>query len=158
MLAWRFLVIGLLGAWVGAMLFFGMVVAPAAFAELPTRELAGRLAGRVLERLDLFGAGVAVLVAASALAQAGLGRGAGAWMLRLGLAILVLCMLAGSFKVTHGMRSLRAEMGVIDQVAENHPLRLAFGRLHRVSVRLYGGTLIVAVALFCLEAREAVRP
>lgn len=157
MMIWRFVILGLLSAWAGAMLFFGVAVAPAAFAALPTRELAGGVVGRVLLRLNLAGMAVACLAAVSAVAQAALRRGAGSWALRLGLALLAVALLAGSLRVSHRMEALRAEMGGIDRVAEDHPLRVAFGRMHRLSVRLHAGALLLAIALFCLEAREVAR-
>ena len=55
---WRITVITLLAAWLGATIIVGAVVAPAAFAVLPSRTLAGALVGRVLP--PLFWSGVAV--------------------------------------------------------------------------------------------------
>ncbi|MEE9218351.1 MAG: DUF4149 domain-containing protein [Acidobacteriota bacterium] len=157
MMLWRVVVLGLLGAWVGAMLFFGAVVAPAAFQALPARELAGSVVARILPKLTAAGIVVAAVVAGSALLQALLRRGAGAWMARTGIAVLALALLFGSVWVSQRMEGVRMDMGGVDQVAESHPLRLEFGRLHRVSVRLYGGTLLLALALFCLEARGLIR-
>src|SRR5690242_20503516 len=48
----------LLAAWIGAALLFSIVVAPAAFAVLPSRTLAGALVGRVLP--VIFYAGVVI--------------------------------------------------------------------------------------------------
>src|SRR4029077_12340066 len=48
----------LLAVWIGAALLFALVVAPAAFAVLPTRTLAGALVGRVLP--VIFYAGVVI--------------------------------------------------------------------------------------------------
>jgi hypothetical protein len=53
----------LLGAWIGAALLMAAAVAPAAFAVLPTRALAGALVGRVLP--PVFGGGIVVGLAAS---------------------------------------------------------------------------------------------
>ena len=52
-----------LSLWLGAALVVGAVVAPAAFAVLPTRTLAGALVGRVLPALFWSGAAVGLLVA-----------------------------------------------------------------------------------------------
>ena len=46
----------LLGGWFGSYLFFGAVIAPTAFAVLPSIELAGKLIGPVLTKLHLYGA------------------------------------------------------------------------------------------------------
>src|SRR2546423_12203747 len=48
----------LLAVWIGAALLFALVVAPAAFAVLPSRLLAGALVGRVLP--VIFYAGVVI--------------------------------------------------------------------------------------------------
>src|SRR2546430_17499154 len=48
----------LLAVWIGAALLFALVVAPAAFAVLPSRILAGALVGRVLP--VIFYAGVVI--------------------------------------------------------------------------------------------------
>jgi hypothetical protein len=162
MLAWRFTILALVGAWIGAMLLFAFVVAPAAFHNLPTRELVGGLVGRVLGRLSAAGLAVAAAAATSALAQRALGAGGRGWWLRLLAALAALALLAAAQGVSSRLEALRAEMRAggaagIDSVAEDHPLRLTFGRLHRLSVRLHGGVLVLAVALFVLEAREIVQ-
>ena len=61
-----------LGAWIGAWLLFGAVVAPTAFRVLPSTEVAGSLVGPVLEALHLYGAAAGALLA---LVTVALGRG-----------------------------------------------------------------------------------
>jgi len=51
-----------LAVWIGAALLFTLVVAPAAFAVLPTRTLAGALVGRVLPVIFYAGVVAGVLV------------------------------------------------------------------------------------------------
>ena len=55
----------LLAAWVGAAIFFSAIVAPALFAVLPTRELAGAVVGRVLPMLNWAGLIIALALLAS---------------------------------------------------------------------------------------------
>src|SRR5437763_15992796 len=59
----------LLTLWLGAAILFSLVVAPAAFAVLPTRWLAGALVGRVLPVIFyagvIIGAAIVVLDLAS---------------------------------------------------------------------------------------------
>ena len=52
----------LLGGWFGSYLLFGAVIAPTAFAVLPSTQLAGDLVGPVLMKLNLYGvfAGIAL--------------------------------------------------------------------------------------------------
>ena len=49
---WRTVNLAAIGAWIGAMLLFGAVVAPVAFKVLPNRELAGAVGrlGRAAQR------------------------------------------------------------------------------------------------------------
>ena len=62
----------LLSAWLGAGVLFATVVAPAAFAVLPSRELAGALVGRVLP--VIFVSGIVVATAGLLLDRSGAGR------------------------------------------------------------------------------------
>ena len=62
----------LLGGWIGSWACFGLVVAPIAFAKLPSTEVAGHLIGPVLSALHRYGA---VAGGALALLAGLLGRG-----------------------------------------------------------------------------------
>jgi hypothetical protein len=135
-------------AWLGAAALAAAVVAPAAFAVLPTRALAGALVGRVLPAL--FVTGVVVGATAAALQWGAGGRG-----IRLALPLLVaVACAAAQFAVAPRIARLRAEIGPsVDALAVTDPRRRAFGRLHGVSVLLLGaaglaaaGTLVAASA------------
>ena len=133
-----------LSLWLGAALVFGAVVAPAAFAVLPTRALAGAVVGRVLPSLFWGGAAVGLLVAV-------LGRGGGTWRTRClpGLAMAAAC-LAAQLVVAPRIDRVRADAVVpIDRLAPGDARRAAFGRLHVASVALLGvAGLAGAGALF----------
>src|SRR5438132_11389973 len=62
---WPFVQVGVLALWLGAAIFFGAAVAPALFAVLPSRALAGEVVGRVLPVIFYSGTliGAAILVA-----------------------------------------------------------------------------------------------
>ena len=136
----------LLWLWLGAALLFVAVVAPAAFAVLPTRALAGLLVGRVLPTLFWSGAVVAVIIAVS---ESG-------WRRYAALVILA-CALAAQLGVAPRIQRLRAELGPdIEAVDANDPRRLAFGRLHALSVALLGGAMLAAAAV-ALGPRRPVR-
>ncbi|CAA9349124.1 MAG: hypothetical protein AVDCRST_MAG40-2800 [uncultured Gemmatimonadaceae bacterium] len=137
----------LLAAWLGATLLAAAVVAPAAFAVLPTRALAGALVGRVLP--PLFLAGVVVGAAAAALQWGGGARG-----LRLALPLIVALAGAGAqFAVGPRIARLRAEIGPsVDALAPTDPRRRAFGRLHGVSVLLLGAAGLSAAAALVAAA------
>lgn len=138
-----------LAAWVGAALLTTAVVAPAAFAVLPTRSLAGALVGRVLP--PLFASGL-VLNALGA---------AAAWRdgERFATARLALCTLAAAacamaqFVVARRIALLRAEIGPsLDALAAADPRRVAFGKLHGLSVVSLGVAMFAAAAVVALAA------
>lgn len=122
-----------LAGWLGAALLVVLSVAPAAFAVLPTRALAGVLVGRVLP--VLFWSGMVI----------GVGLGALGWSspnrfsrLIIALALTGACATA-EFVVTPRIAQLRAQAGgAIDALDPSDPLRSAFGRLHGISVALLG--------------------
>jgi hypothetical protein len=139
--------VALLGAWVGAAVLTASVVAPAAFAVLPTRALAGALVGRVLPVVFLSGLVVGAVAAALG------GRALPHARVRLGAGIaLALSCAAAQFLVAPRIQRLREQIGpVLEAVAADDPRRLAFGRLHGVSVLLLGiGLVAAAVALTSL--------
>jgi len=111
---------------------------------MPTRTLAGALVGRVLPTLFWSGAGVGLLIAL-------LGRTDRPARMRsvLGLVTMVAC-LAAQVIVAPRIARVRAGVAVpIDQLARDDARRVAFGRLHAVSVALLGvAGLSGAAALF----------
>lgn len=133
-----------LSLWLGAALIVGAVVAPAAFAVLPTRTLAGALVGRVLP--VLFWSGVAVGLLVGVLGRGG--RFARARVLS-GLLMSIAC-LAAQLLIAPRIARVRADVAVpIDQLAREDARRVAFGRFHAVSVAMLGvAGLSGAAALF----------
>jgi hypothetical protein len=138
-----------LAAWIGATLYFSVVVTRAAFAVLPTRTLAGAFVGETLP--ILFDTGMlvgVVLVCAALLMPAGATRTA---TLASGIAIAVLTALA-RFVILARIARLRASMpAVIDSLPVSDPSRRAFGQLHALSVGALGLAMLVGlVALIVL--------
>lgn len=131
----------LLSAWLGASALFAAVVAPAAFAVLPSRSLAGVLVGRVLP--VLFVSGLVIAVGGLWLDRPGYGR---LPRVRRGalLAIAVSCAVA-QFVVAPGIDRARREIsGPIEQLSADDPRRAAFGRLHAISVAWLGIAMTAA--------------
>jgi sirohydrochlorin ferrochelatase len=139
-----------LGAWLGAMLFFGAVVARATFEVIPSADLAGQLVGRVLAPLQLGGA--AVGIALSALGGA-LGRGRVAVLLPL---LLALVCLVNHFGVTPAVAEIR--LGRLADAGADPGMAQRFARLHLLSVSLFmvtaSGAVLLAVVHALAEARE----
>ncbi len=134
-----------LGGWIGAMVLFAAVVAPAAFATLPSPELAGPLVGRVLGVLHLAGAGLGVGLA---LLAALLGRGRMSVLLAMALAAVCL---VSHFGVSAPLSEMRDLAGADPETVRR------FGTLHRISVSLFGVTLAGALLLAALHARADAR-
>jgi hypothetical protein len=144
----------LLAAWLGAAALTGGVVAPAAFAVLPSRALAGALVGRVLP--PIFVAGIVAGLLASALlwSAGGVGRG-----LRTALPLVVALACAGAqLGVAPRIARVRAAIGPsVEALAPTDPLRREFGRLHGVSVALLGVAAVAAVAGVATAAAAVLR-
>ncbi|MBI3790537.1 MAG: DUF4149 domain-containing protein [Gemmatimonadetes bacterium] len=146
----------LLAAWVGAAALFTTVVAPAAFAMLPARALAGALVGRILP--VVFVSGLVVALAAFALdwpyARTAVARWRGG-----ALIVAMIANATAQFLVGPRIQQLRAEMGpVIEALAVDDPKRRAFGLLHAISVGWLGLAIVatlVALTAHALAARSA---
>ena len=145
----RLAVIVLLAAWLGATLIVGAVVAPAAFAVLPTRTLAGALVGRVLP--PLFWSGAAI----------GVGAAVMAWRSQripalVAALVIVAATVAAQLIVAPRIEAVRASVeGPIDALPRGDSRRLAFGRLHGASVALLGLAGAAALVTLLLTARAA---
>ena len=134
-----------LAAWIGATLYFSVVVTRAAFAVLPTRTMAGALVGQTLP--ILFDTGMlvgAVLVCGALLSPASAGRTAS---LAGGIGIAVLTAFA-RFVILVRIARLRASMpAVIDSLPVSDPSRRTFGQLHARSVGLLGMAMLVGLVV-----------
>jgi hypothetical protein len=143
-----------LSLWLGAAGLFVSSVAPAAFAVLPTRTLAGAIVGRVLP--SLFYAGVAVGIMVVVL-EVFAGRSV---IGRRGLAataMVVACAIA-QFWIGSRIDRLRADIGgSLETLAVADPRRILFGRLHGASVALLGVAMLAA-ALALVMAMRALQP
>ncbi|MBV9879887.1 MAG: DUF4149 domain-containing protein [Gemmatirosa sp.] len=137
----------LLAAWIGAALLAAAVVAPAAFAVLPTRALAGALVGRVLPAV--FVSGAVVGIAAALLAWSSGGAFARA-RVTLSAAVAVACLVA-QLVITPRIARLRETIGPsIEALDRSDPRRVEFGRLHGYSVAWMGAGMLAAGATLVL--------
>lgn len=145
-----------LAFWLGGSVLFSAVVAPAAFAVLPTRTLAGDIVARVLPVVFYSGIVIGAIVIAIETIDAGEWR----WSATLvsGAVIVIACVLA-QFIVGSRIDLVRSRIsGPVDALAPGDPLRVEFGRLHGVSVALLGvAMLAAAVALFAFARDLAKR-
>jgi Domain of unknown function (DUF4149) len=142
----------LLAAWLGATLYFSIVVTRAAFAVLPTRTLAGALVGHTLPVLYDSGMAVgAILVGTALLSRAGTTRNA---TLIGGAAMFALTAIA-RFIILPRIERLRLTMpAVIESLPVDDPARRAFGQLHAMSVSALGLAMLVGVIVAIVLAHS----
>jgi len=148
----RFLQFFSLGTWIGSILFFSFVVAPGAFSLLPNIELAGALVGYSLARIHLIGvvAGIIYLVATAAVERS---IGALARPASLLVVAMIVLTVISQHVVIARMDLLRAQMGSVAATPLDNPLRVAFDRLHRYSVRIEGTVLLCGLTALFLSSR-----
>jgi len=140
--------------WLGGLIFFAFVMAPAAFAVLPTRHLAGNMVGRTLGILHWMGIFSGLVFLASSILFSQLTRGAPHLFAGRNLVIVLMLILTliSQFGIIPRMDSLRASMGEIDSVPPNNAARLQFDALHLWSTRVESGVLILGLVVVYLTA------
>ena len=148
------LVIALLLIWIGMGLGFGILTAPLLFKLLPSRDLAGSIAGRVVERLDwaawiVFGAATLIGFGARWLNEIEDRDPIGPLRLwtATALAALLMCF-ASTFVVSPGLRAIRNRIPVpLEQLAPEHPDRKAYDKAHGLSRNLFFLRLLLAAGM-----------
>jgi hypothetical protein len=147
----RFLQFLTLGTWIGSVLYFGAIVAPAAFSVL-TLDQAGSLVGITLGRLHLMGivAGVIYLLVTTLAA-----RSAAALLRPASLLVIVMLVLTfvSQYWVSETMNALRGQMGSVAATPATSELRASFDRLHGISVRLEMAVLIAGLLALAFTSR-----
>ena len=142
----------LLLLWAGAALGFGIFSAPVFFRELPSRDVAGHIAGIIVGRLDWAAWAVFGLAGLSWI---------GRWMaevkedligpMRLwssALLVALLMCLASTFVVTPKVQAIRARINApIDSLAPDQPDRVAYNKAHGLSRNLFFLRILLAVGL-----------
>ena len=147
----RFLQFFTLGIWIGAIIYFGAIVAPAAFSVL-SADQAGVLVGLTLGRLHLMGIVVGVIYL---LVTAIWARSAAALLRPAPLLVIVMVVLTfiSQFWVSGTMEALRGQMGSVSATPATNNLRASFDRLHGISVNLELAVLIAGVLALVFTSR-----
>jgi uncharacterized protein DUF4149 len=136
-----FLEASLLTLWLGAALFFAAIVAPAAFGVAPEASFAGALIRRLLP--PLFAAGVTVGLAILA-AELRWPR-AGSRLRASAAGVMFAACAIAQFVIGGQIDRLRAAGGrPVGTLEREDPRRVAFGRLHALSVAALGAAIIAA--------------
>ena len=151
----------LLAAWFGAALFFGAVVAPAAFGVLRSfglpnaSEIAGSIVTRSLSVVNLAGFVIALLLLVTVILRRNHSSRLSFIVECICLGVIALATGAGHWFIAARMRALRAAMVLpIDQIAADDPNRIAFNNLHGYSVNALGLAMIAALVAMVLMARN----
>ena len=140
--------------WLGGLIFFAFVEAPAAFSVLPTRHLAGNVVARSIAALHWMGIISGLVFLASSMLYARLSTGnPHAFATRNLLIVLMLVLtLVSQFGIIPRMDTLRASIGEIDSVPSDNPARMQFDGLHVWSTRVEGGVLLMGLIAVYLTA------
>ena len=140
-----------LGLWLGAAVFFSAAVAPAVFAVLPTRTLAGAVVGRLLPSVFYSGMLIGILVIVLQVLAGG------EWNVRgreTAGALMVLACAVAQFVIAPRIERVRAEIaGPLESLSLDDARRIAFGRLHGFSVAWLGLAMIAAAVVVVASAR-----
>ncbi|MBI1745127.1 MAG: DUF4149 domain-containing protein [Acidobacteria bacterium] len=144
----RYLYVLFLAIWLGSMVFFSFVLAPTAFALLPSRDLAGSLVNLSLAKLHNLSYLIALLLmACGAWASKDQSNPIRHFIATNVIVIVMLLVTIGSAQiVSKRIADVRMLLGPIDTVAVTHPLRLEFNRLHEFSVWLMSSTMLLSGA------------
>jgi hypothetical protein len=129
--------------WTGSSAGFAFVSAPLAFALVTDRDAFAALTERSLGRLTTC-ANVAggIAVAAAAVRRA---------PLRAGLGTVALTLVTYHERaIVPAMARAQAEMGSLNDVAEDDPRRVAYRGMHRTSTRVFGAALLLGFAQLVL--------
>ena len=154
----RFLMLLSLVVWIGGLIFFAFVMAPALFnpAALPTRQLAGNVVSRTLGALHWMGIGCGVVFAITSMIDSRIVSGATHPFAprHIFIYLMIILTLVSIFGVAARMEDLKRQMVVIDNVPHDDPRRVEFNRLHVWSTRLEGSVLVLGLALLFATARR----
>ncbi len=144
--------------WLGGLIFLAFVEAPTVFAPglLPTRHMAGSVVGRSLDLLHYMAmvSGVVFLVASAIHSRVSTGRAHPLAARHLLVALMLLLTVISQFAISPKMHAIRTEVGVIDNLPPDSPLRVEFNRLHAWSEKFEQGVLVLGLIALYLTAQK----
>ena len=144
----------LLLLWAGMVAGFALLMAPLLFGLLPSRDLAGMIAGRVVARLDLaawvaFGGAILLVQGCRWMMEMREADVLGPMRLWSAAAVVALLMcFTSAFIITPKLHAIRARMaGPVETIPPDHPDRASYQKAHGISRQLMGLRLLLALAL-----------
>jgi hypothetical protein len=152
----------LVACWLGAALFFSVVVAPAAFGvlrsfALPNAvEIAGAIVNRSLGVVNVSGFVIGLIALLTCLLlRSSSSRGLWFVLQTISLLILTVATAVGHWIIAARIHALRTESQVrIDQLAANDPTKILFDSLHGYSVQALGLAMIAALVAILAITRS----
>lgn len=145
-----------LALWVGCLFCFAVLVAPLPFRMLKSRAEAGALNGAILQRVESVGLVLGGMTLLAAMLPFGLQVPGGPSMGQMaarGLAVVFMLgfTLADITAIRPRMEQIKLRIGrPIDELAEDDPERVEFNRLHKQSLLVFSGALLVGVVAVVL--------
>jgi hypothetical protein len=135
--------------WLGGLIFLAFVEAPTAFSPglLLTRHMAGSIVGRSLDLLHYMAivSGIVFLIASMLYSQMAVGHARPLAVRHLLILLMLLLTVISQFAISPKMHALRAEVGVIDNVPLDNPVRMEFNRLHVWSEKFEEAVLLLGL-------------
>jgi uncharacterized protein DUF4149 len=152
----RYLMLLSLVCWLGGLIFFSFVVAPTAFAVLPTRHLAGAVVARSLGTLHWIGivSGIVFLITSLIYARITIGDAHPLAARHVLIVVMLILTCISQFGISPKMHAIRTAVGEIDNVPIDNPARVQFNALHVWSTRLEGGVFLLALVVAYLTAQQ----
>lgn len=140
-----------IGVWVGGIIFFSFIVAPALFTMLPKPGTAAGIVGVTLADLHRIG----IACGAVALAGSFIAKPLHAKGLRTLLAVMLVLTAVSLFGIMPQMQRIRDSVGgSIEALPPQDAGRATFDRLHQLSVGLEGIVLLSGIASLAVLSRE----
>ena len=143
--------------WLGGLIFFAFVLAPTAFSPglLPTRHMAGSIVGRSLDRLHYIAIAsvIVFLIASMFYNRMALGNPRPLAARHVLIVLMLLLTVISQFAISPKMHTIRAEVGVIDDLPPDNPLRMEFDRLHMWSEKFEVAVLLLGLVALYVTAQ-----
>ena len=142
--------------WIGGAITIAGLVAPSAFAVLPSTD-AAQVVGETLRRFHFVGYAAGVVLVGTLVLAALIGPRPHAFWWRLWIAgLMLIATLVSGLWVSGRVADLRREIGVpVSSLSPTDGRRVAFGRWHALSTALTAFTIAGGLVLGYWEAREA---
>ena len=153
----RFLMLLSLVVWLGGLIFFAFVLAPTVFSPglLPSRQMAGSIVGRSLDRLHYMAivSGTVFLIASMLYSRIASGNARPLAARHVLIVLMLLLTVISQFAISPKMHAIRAEAVVIDDLPSDNPLRMEFDRLHVWSEKFEVAVLLLGLVALYVTAQ-----